>query len=442
MRPTALVVLYRTLLIVAICASAALVIEYMKAGDPAFCGVGSACFKVRVSDFAREFSKMAGGLTLPQLGLGAHLALLAGSLVARSARAHWVLAGVNVVGALFAAVLLYVQQTKIGAFCPWCVVVDSASMAAAIVAVLVARKRSAEASDEPAEWLKKLSAPSLGMAWGAAASVATAAPFMWASAPVIPDMPPVIAERQVEGKVTIIAFTDFECPFCRRLNPEFKELKEEHGDKLAYQRIMVPLDIHPGAKPAALAYLCTPEDRRDEMADLLYGAEKLNALGVVKLAEQLGLAKEKFVPCLAATNTLEQLKAEKALFDTITSRGLPTTYIGARAVMGFNPDGVRTAVNKELAGSGLALPLWLMILLVGGAAAGAIAITAKKVNSEDDEEKKPAKKKKSGKSKSPSLKNDQSKKAAIERRKQERALRQAATTKSDRAKLPDEEEED
>jgi len=436
MRPTVLVVIYRTLLLVAICASAALVIEYLKAGDPAFCGVGSACFKVRVSDFSRQFSENTGGMTLPQLGLGAHLALLAGSIVARSIRAHWVLAGVNLLGALFAGVLLYVQHSQVGAFCPWCVVVDSSSVLAAGVAVLIARQRSKEGSDEPAEWLKRLSVPVLGMAWGAAASVATAAPFMWASAPVIPDMPPVVAERQVEGKLTIIAFTDFECPFCRRLNPEIKKLKQEHGDKIAYQRIMVPLDIHPGAQSAALAYLCTPDDKLEEMADLLYTVDRsaLNALGVVKLATQLDLATEKFVPCLGASQTLDKLKAEKALFDTITSRGLPTTYIGPRGVMGFNPDGVRSAVDKELSDSRLALPVWVMVLLVGGAALGAIAITFKKVTA-DEEESDEAGAKKSGATKSKSGKS-----SAAAGRKQVREARQDATTKRERAVLPDEED--
>ena len=64
MRPLPLVLLLRLSLLIAVAASAALIVDYQNAGDPAFCGVGSGCFAVRISPYSRLL-----GVPLPYIGL-------------------------------------------------------------------------------------------------------------------------------------------------------------------------------------------------------------------------------------------------------------------------------------------------------------------------------------------------------------------------------------
>ncbi|MDC0679743.1 vitamin K epoxide reductase family protein [Sorangium atrum] len=358
------VTLFRLALFVAIAASAALVVEYQNAGDPAFCGVTSGCFAVRISPYSRFL-----GVPLPNLGLAAFTALLTASLLARARWHHVAIAAASAVGGLAAAALLGLQSLVIGAFCAWCVAVDLAAFAAAITSALVAR----QAWRMPARAFERAAqGGSLGVTvWGAAAAAAVGLPFLWGSHPVVPPLPPELAALQEPGKITIVAFTDFECPFCRRLHPELSKIEEPYGDRVRHVRKMVPLPIHPGALPAAKAYVCTPEDKREQAAALLYSAppSKLTDERVASVLSPLGLSAAELAACLAAPETQAAIDADVALYGRMEARGLPTTYVGRRLVVAYNPERIRDALRREAAGDDMSLPLpWLFVALFGAAA--------------------------------------------------------------------------
>lgn len=363
------VTLFRLALFVAIASSAALVVEYQNAGDPAFCGVGSGCFAVRVSPYSRLF-----GVPLPNLGLAAFTALIAASLLARERWHHVAIAAASALGGLGATVLLGLQAFAIGAFCAWCIAVDLAALAAAVTSALVAW----QAWRMPRDDFDRAAQGGLSTstAWGAAAVAAIGLPFLWGSRPVIPPLPPEIAAMQQPGKITIVAFTDFECPFCRRLHPELSKIEEAYGDRVRHVRKMVPLPTHPGALPAAKAYVCTPEDRREQAAALLYGAPsgRLTAARVASVLAPLGLSTEELEACLAAPSTEAAIAADVALYGRMEARGLPLTYVGRRLVVGYNPERIRDALRREAADDPLSLPLpWLFVALFGVSAA-AVAV--------------------------------------------------------------------
>ncbi len=362
------VTLFRLALFVAIAASAALVVEYQNAGDPAFCGVSSGCFAVRVSPYSRLF-----GVPLPNLGLAAYTTLLAASLLARERWHHVALAAASAAGGLGAAVLLGLQAFAIGAFCAWCVAVDLAALAAAVTSALVAWQawRMPRAAFERAAQggLRRTTA------WGAAAVAAIGLPFLWGNHPVVPPLPPELAALQEPGKITVVAFTDFECPFCRRLHPEMTKMEEPYGDRLRHVRKMVPLPSHPGALPAAKAYVCTPAEKREQAAALLYSASpgRLTDARVVSVLAPLGLSATELAACLAAPETQAAIDADVALYGRMEARGLPATYVGRRLVVGYNPDRLRDALRREAAGDPLSLPLpWLFVALFGVSAVAVV----------------------------------------------------------------------
>ncbi|UQA60215.1 vitamin K epoxide reductase family protein [Polyangium aurulentum] len=384
------VLLLRLSLLVALTASAALVVEYRNAGDPAFCGVQSGCFAVRVSPYSDFFGAIGlpdlaqtfGPLPLPSVGLAVYAILLGLTLLARNRVHHVVIAGMAALGGLFAVRLLLLQKYQIQAFCPWCVAVDSASIVAAIAAVWVAAKA----------WFKgdaSVALPQSGRvmgAWSAAALSAVLAPVVWGHYPVQPELSPAVQAVHAPGKVTIVTFTDFECPFCRKLHPALHDVVERHQGKVQLVRRMNPLGGHRGAEPAALAYLCTPEALREAVADKLYTAEseQLTSEGTVALAASAGADKDALAQCVKAPETRAKLEADRKLFEELGGRGLPFTFVGRRVVLGFRPDKLNEAVASELAGSGLSLPLWAMFALLGAIFLGAAAVTLNTVRQEKD----------------------------------------------------------
>jgi protein-disulfide isomerase len=378
-RTVAAMLVLRVALVAAIAASAALVIEYQNPGDPSFCGVGSGCHQVRIAPETRAFSEMLGGVSLPQLGLMAYVALLSASLLARTRVYQLLIAAMAVSGGLFAAYLLYVQKTQIGAFCMWCVIVDVAAVVAAAAAVLLVLFARSTAPDDPV-WSELTGKNRALPVWAGVGVLAVVLPFVWGAYPVVPPPPPDLAALAVPGKVTVVQFTDFQCPFCRKLHPVLEELRHRYGDRIAYTRAMKPLSMHPGALPAALAYLCTPEPERDAMADALYRADdnQLTAAGVARLALERGVGAEAFAGCVQSAETKKRLEQDTSLYERIGPRGLPLTFVNARTIIGFDAAKLRKAVEIEAGGGRIGLPVWSLFVALAALTALACAVTLRR----------------------------------------------------------------
>jgi protein-disulfide isomerase/uncharacterized membrane protein len=358
----------RLCLLVAIVASAVLVVDYQNVGDPAFCGAGSGCMAVRLAPVTRTLTEIFH-MPLPSFGLTAFVILFGVALYAHKRIARLVLAGLCVVGGLVGAVLLSIQAHSIGAFCPWCVTVDVSAILAAFAAVLslVWAPRLPDGATEA------LFSPKGRVAWSVLGAAAVVVPFVWGAYPVVPPAPADVAKQQVPGKLTLVEFTDFECPYCRMLHPVIEEVRAAHPDRIALVRRMKPLSFHPGARPAALAYLCAPEAKRDAVAQGLYEVDEseLTPRGVVKVAEGAGLDGAAVAKCMESPEAEKALASDEAMFERLGAAGLPRTYVGDRLVMGFNPDRLRSVVARELEGQHAALPVWAMFaLLAAGYAAG------------------------------------------------------------------------
>jgi len=372
MSPRTLVVVQRLALLAAILASAALIIDYQNIGDPTFCGTESACFKVRASDVGRDlaglvawFGSGSRRVTVPHIGVLAHVVLLALALAASTRAWMRVVAGVATVGALGAVYLLIVQW-RMGELCSWCAVVDTSSILCAISSVLLVR---AAGKDREPGWGREGQTATSVVVWSAAAAMMVGLPHIWASYSGAAALPPVIEALQVPGKVTVVSFTDFECPFCRKLAPTLTPLHDDPA--VVVKRFMAPLDMHPGAKPAAIAYLCAPDDKKDAFATLLYEAPdgSFSTGNLAWMAERMGLDKAAFAACQKDPSTSAKVDEQTALFKEAGGSGLPTTFVGKRVVKGFQPDKVTAALQAERAGSRLTLPVWMMF--VAAAAVGA-----------------------------------------------------------------------
>jgi uncharacterized membrane protein len=375
MRKVALVILLRLALLVALAASASLFVEYQNAGDPAFCGVGSGCLAVRLSPYSKLF-----GVPLPTLGLAAYAGLFILSLLSWSRELLRVQILLNGLGALAACVFIYLQAFEIGAFCQWCVAVDASAIVAAIAAALLYVQVEAEsqaAKDAEAEMQALASRLPIPVAWVLAGASAIFAPFVWGAYPVIPPIPTEIAALQVPGKITIVSFTDFECPFCRALHPTIEGVVDSHPDQVALVRRMMPLSSHPGSMPAALAYTCTQEASRRLMVDWLYHAPEplLTREGTIAAAPNFRINPEEFARCVDSPEARARVEQDIKLFKDLQGQALPLTYVGPRVILGFNPDRIREAVELGLQGGRPSLPVSWMLAALGVMFAAAAAVT-------------------------------------------------------------------
>lgn len=99
--------------------------------------------------------------------------------------------------------------------------------------------------------------------------------------------------------VTIIEFSDFQCPYCKQASSTVKQVLKSYGDKVRLVFKHLPLPIHPEAFRAAQASVCAGEQGKFwEYHDGLFGSDSLSGEALTRLAANLGLDTKEFSACL------------------------------------------------------------------------------------------------------------------------------------------------
>jgi len=153
------------------------------------------------------------------------------------------------------------------------------------------------------------------------------------------DDDPMIGNK--DAKVTVIEFSDFQCPFCRRyFTQTFEQVKKNYIDtnKIRYVYRDYPLPFHPAALPYAEAADCANEQGKFwEFHDMIYneqnkqGAATIEYLGadaVKKMAMGLGLDAAKFNSCFDSEKYKDEVNKDLAAGSTAGVSGTPTFFIG------------------------------------------------------------------------------------------------------------------
>jgi len=118
--------------------------------------------------------------------------------------------------------------------------------------------------------------------------------------------------------VTIVEFSDFECRFCRDVQPVLKQVVESYGNDVRLVFKHLPLEGHRNSLPAARAAYCAGEqDRFWQFHDALFAAGSLSAALLDQVASELGLGMARFRACLGS----EQSRAA-VVRDLETARSL------------------------------------------------------------------------------------------------------------------------
>ncbi|MDY7230771.1 DsbA family protein [Hyalangium rubrum] len=151
--------------------------------------------------------------------------------------------------------------------------------------------------------------------------------------------------------VTIVAFSDFECPFCGRVVPTLKALEEQYGNKIRVAFKHQPLPFHANAKPAAAAAMAAHEQGKFwEYHDKLFANQRaLDRASLEKYAEELKLDMGKFKAALDSGKFNAQIEADSAEGSRVGANGTPTFFINGRTLVGAQPvDAFKRVIDEEL----------------------------------------------------------------------------------------------
>lgn len=143
--------------------------------------------------------------------------------------------------------------------------------------------------------------------------------------------------------VTIVEFSDYECPYCGAFfNSSYQTIKENYIDtgkvKLVFRDL--PLDFHPNAAPAAVAAECARSQSDDEtyfaFHDKLFegGSQSLSTSTYLSYARDLNLDINEFTTCLDDPKMAEEVQADKAYINSYGINGTPAFLIEGRYVSG------------------------------------------------------------------------------------------------------------
>ena len=158
-----------------------------------------------------------------------------------------------------------------------------------------------------------------------------------------------------DAPITIIEFSDYECPFCTRWHAEvWPRLQEAYPDQVRLVYRDFPLySIHPNAGPAAEAARCAGEQGSYwEFHELLFnGGQQLSRAGYETNASQLGLDLAGFKACLDEKRYEQAVLADFEYARQLGVQSTPTFFINGIALIGAQPFEIfQEVIELELAG--------------------------------------------------------------------------------------------
>jgi protein-disulfide isomerase len=144
-----------------------------------------------------------------------------------------------------------------------------------------------------------------------------------------------------EAQVTVVEFSDFQCPACRASEPLVQQLKNNYGDSVKFVYRHFPLDsIHPNARLAAQASEVAGDNgkfweyhdvlfaKQDEWADIADKQELLNVFG--DYAAQLQIDKETFLEKIETQEVVARVAKDSDLGSVLQVNSTPTFFVNGQ----------------------------------------------------------------------------------------------------------------
>ncbi len=152
--------------------------------------------------------------------------------------------------------------------------------------------------------------------------------------------------------VTIVEFTDYQCPYCHRAQGVMEEVLSRYSGRVRLVHLDFPLDGHPGAVPAARAARCAAEQGRfrEYHRNLMTAPGPLDAADLARRASTLGLDEASFGACLTSGRYDTAIQASLQEGEELGVTGTPAYFVNGRMLSGARPiESFVELIDAELA---------------------------------------------------------------------------------------------
>ena len=171
--------------------------------------------------------------------------------------------------------------------------------------------------------------------------------------------PVVTEDDHIRGNpsapITIVEYSDFECPFCRQFHPTVQQAMEEYGDQIRWVYRHFPLtQIHPNAQPAAEASECVAEQKGSDgfwqFADAMFADQaRLGTAFYREVAGQIGVNLAQYDTCVSSRKYEEKVTSQQAEGVRLGITGTPGSFVNDTPVRGALPyENIKTIIEAEL----------------------------------------------------------------------------------------------
>jgi protein-disulfide isomerase len=153
------------------------------------------------------------------------------------------------------------------------------------------------------------------------------------------------------AKLSIVEFSDFQCPYCARVRPTLEQIEREYGDKIRVVFKNLPLSMHPKAPAAAAAAEAAHRQGKFwEMHDMIFADQRaMSPEKYLEYAKKLGLDVDRFKKDMDSAEVRQRIQADAAEAARLGVTGTPAFFINGRFVSGAQPyETFKSMIDQEL----------------------------------------------------------------------------------------------
>jgi protein-disulfide isomerase len=154
-----------------------------------------------------------------------------------------------------------------------------------------------------------------------------------------------------DAKVTIVEFSDFQCPYCSKAAEIVGQIKKKYGNKVKIAFKNFPLPFHKDAFKAAEAGLCANDQGQKyfwKLHDLMFAEQNdLKVEGLINKAKKVGLDMKKFESCLSSSKHAAKVKETMEEGKNTGVKSTPTFFVNGQLINGAQPLEVFSEIIDE-----------------------------------------------------------------------------------------------
>jgi len=161
------------------------------------------------------------------------------------------------------------------------------------------------------------------------------------------------ARGSANARLTIVEFSDFECPFCKQVQSTLKQIVDGYGPDVRLVFKHLPLEGHRNSFPAARAAYCAAEqDRFWQFHDALFSAQDLSPPALERIASDLGLASERFKTCFNSEQSRAAIVKDLEAAKLFRIDSTPSFIVNGKLIKGaLSFADFRKIIEQELSGN-------------------------------------------------------------------------------------------